>query len=493
MNERFSIDAVLDKVRALRTPEAPPQRQIPEWSAEQRVRSAAEVPLIPLPPEDKLDPNRGTYTVGDFLALSDEAMINEAYRVVLGREGDALGRSHYLKNLQEGRATPASILMAMRFSAEGRARGVRIKRLLPAYGLYRLATLPVLGRLFSPLVALINLPGTLLRIHRRLAAGELRQKQTIEATNKALLAIRRALIEAGVELQSLSRLGESHSTQIEVIGEQTLGEMRAMREQSLAQTGHVAELVATARQSVAQTSPAVIEPAIADIEAHGLDDLYLAFENRFRGTRAEIAAKIARYLPLFQRNPAVAAGGVVLDIGCGRGEWIKMLADNNIASRGVDMNGAMAAACREQGLDAVAGDAIAYMRSLPPNTLGAVTGFHIVEHLAFEDLIAMLDAARQALMPGGVILFETPNPENLVVGGCTFNNDPTHNKPLPPEVLRFLAEARGFEQTRVIRELSDIDLASPESGFAPSEVNDWFRLPMDYALFAHKPAGGQAN
>ncbi len=491
MNERFSIDTVLEKVRALRAPEAPAQPSIPQWSAEQRGRSAAEVPLLPLPPQDRLDPTRTTYTVGDFLALSDEAMINEAYRVVLGREGDALGRSHYLKNLQTGRATPASILMAMRYSAEGRARGVRIKRLLPAYGLYRLATLPVLGRLFSPLVAVINLPGTLQRIHRRLAAGEQRHKQSVEATNKALLAIRRALIETGVELQALSRSAEDHSTRIDVIGEQTLGEMRAMREQSLAQTERIGSLVASAHTTLDQAAPA--QPALAALEAHGLDDLYLAFENRFRGSRAEIAAKIGRYLPLFQRNRAVAAGGVVLDIGCGRGEWIKMLGDNNIPARGVDMNEAMAAACREQGLDAVAGDAIAYLRSLPPNTLGAVTGFHIVEHLAFEDLIAMLDAARQALMPGGVILFETPNPENLVVGACTFNNDPTHNKPLPPEVLRFMAEARGFEATRIIREASDIDLAKPESGFAPTEVNDWFRLPMDYALFAHKPAADAAS
>ena len=78
MNERFSIDTVLEKVRALRAPEAPAQPSIPQWSAEQRGRSAAEVPLLPLPPEDRLDPSRTTYTVGDFLALSDEAMINEA-------------------------------------------------------------------------------------------------------------------------------------------------------------------------------------------------------------------------------------------------------------------------------------------------------------------------------------------------------------------------------------------------------------------------------
>ncbi len=138
-----------------------------------------------------------------------------------------------------------------------------------------------------------------------------------------------------------------------------------------------------------------------------------------------------------------------------------------------------------------------YRRGKPPapeaflaryrSSLAAITGFHIVEHIGFKDLVRLFDEARRVLMPGGIVLFETPNPENLVVGACTFHYDPTHNKPLPPDYLRFVAEARGFDATRIIRIAEDCDLSQPESGFAPAEINDWFRQPPDYALYARKP------
>ena len=139
------------------------------------------------------------------------------------------------------------------------------------------------------------------------------------------------------------------------------------------------------------------------------------------------------------------------------------------------------------------GDAIAYLETLPEGSLGAITGFHIVEHIPFKSLVRLVDAARCALAPGGVILFETPNPENLVVGACTFHYDPTHIRPLPPDYLRFIAEARGFTDARIIRKDEDCNLAEPESGFAPEEINDWFRQPPDYALYARKPLETEAN
>jgi O-antigen chain-terminating methyltransferase len=182
----------------------------------------------------------------------------------------------------------------------------------------------------------------------------------------------------------------------------------------------------------------------------------------------------------------------VLDIGCGRGEWLALLKAHNIATRGVDLNAAMAEQARSRGLDVEQGDAIAHLRAGLPEGLAAITAFHVVEHLAFAELVALFDEAYRALAPGGIVLFETPNPENIVVGACTFNYDPTHRKPLPPDFLRFLAEARGFDAARIIRTDEDCDLARPESGFIPAEVNDWFRQPPDYALYARKPVPAEA-
>ena len=143
---------------------------------------------------------------------------------------------------------------------------------------------------------------------------------------------------------------------------------------------------------------------------------------------------------------AFAPGERVLDIGCGRGEFLSLLKRNNIATRGIDLNGAMVQEAKALDLDVLEGDAIAYLRSLPDNSLAAITGFHIVEHISFKELVSLFDTANRVLMPGGLVLFETPNPENLVVGACTFNYDPTHNKPLPPDYLRFIAEARDEAQ-----------------------------------------------
>jgi len=158
-----------------------------------------------------------------------------------------------------------------------------------------------------------------------------------------------------------------------------------------------------------------------------------------------------------------------------------------MSTRGFDLNTAMVEEAKSLDLDVIEGDAIAYLWNQPENSLAAITGFHIVEHISFTDLIGLFDAARRVLMPGGIILFETPNPENLVVGACTFHYDPTHNKPLPPDYLHFVAEARGFENARIIREDSDCDLSHSESGFTPEGINDWFRQPPDYALYAAKP------
>lgn len=272
---------------------------------------------------------------------------------------------------------------------------------------------------------------------------------------------------------------------------ETLFELKATRQLIAEESLQLRRLIDEARAALPE-KPALHETVEA-LDDHALDSLYVAFENRFRGSTAEIGKRTERYLPIFKQTGPVASGGVVLDIGCGRGEWLSLLRRNNIATRGIDLNVSMVAEASALGLDVLAGDAIAYLRSLPENSLAAITGFHIVEHLAFRDLVTLFDEARRALMPGGVILFETPNPENLVVGACTFNYDPTHNKPLPPDFLRFIAEARGYEEARIIRSEADCDLSHSETGFAPAEVNDWFRQPPDYAVYARKPVeNGQA-
>src|SRR5262249_23034517 len=112
-----------------------------------------------------------------------------------------------------------------------------------------------------------------------------------------------------------------------------------------------------------------------------LDDLYAAFEDKFRGERDEIKKRLEVYLPIVRENSITAD---VLDLGCGRGEWLELMRDTGIAAVGIDHNAIFLGRCRELGLHAIEADAITYLQSLPDGSLSLVTGFHIVEHVPFK-------------------------------------------------------------------------------------------------------------
>lgn len=218
-----------------------------------------------------------------------------------------------------------------------------------------------------------------------------------------------------------------------------------------------------------------------------LDGFYAAFEDAFRGERASIKARQAVYLPYLSRFHAGTPSAPVLDIGCGRGEWLELLGENGLVASGVDLNALFVEQCRNHGFEAVHGDALARLAALPAGALGAVTGFHIAEHLAFDTLVGLLDAALRALRPGGVLILETPNPENLLVGALNFYDDPTHRNPLTPQALDFLARQRGFSATEILR-LHPYPPAFHVADPSPlaERFNSLFYGPQDYALIAVK-------
>jgi SAM-dependent methyltransferase len=181
------------------------------------------------------------------------------------------------------------------------------------------------------------------------------------------------------------------------------------------------------------------------------DRIYVAFEQRFRGSREDIRQRLSYYLPLLRESAVGSEGAAVLDIGCGRGEWLELLRDENISARGVDINVGMAQQCIERGLDVHIGDAIAYLKQLPDNALGALSGFHIIEHISLDLFLELIEQAHRVLQPGGLVIFETPNPENLIVGACNFYIDPTHQRPLPPVLSQFLVESGGFVDVAIHR------------------------------------------
>jgi len=178
---------------------------------------------------------------------------------------------------------------------------------------------------------------------------------------------------------------------------------------------------------------------------------YRAFEDRYRGSRELIKQRLRAYEPFFAPLRTLQDPPAALDLGCGRGEWLELLGEQGFRAHGVDLDDGMLAACRERGLDVELGDAVACLRALPDHSLAVVSAFHLVEHIPFELLQTLVAEARRVLLPGGLLIMETPNPENLVVGASSFYLDPTHLRPIPPQLLAFVTEFGGFGRHKVVR------------------------------------------
>ncbi|HZR14760.1 MAG TPA: methyltransferase domain-containing protein [Acidimicrobiia bacterium] len=184
-------------------------------------------------------------------------------------------------------------------------------------------------------------------------------------------------------------------------------------------------------------------PAVATTEpSSGFD--YVGFEHRFRGDPAAVLAEQERRYAdlLFEHQP-------VVDIGCGRGELLEVLASRGARVVGVEPDPGMAAAARARGLDIHETGAVEFLGAAEPASLGAITAIHVVEHLDLDTLVAFFELAATRLRAGGVLVVETPNPASLVVLGNSYVMDPTHVRPLHPALVTFLCERAGFRDVRL--------------------------------------------
>jgi len=236
-------------------------------------------------------------------------------------------------------------------------------------------------------------------------------------------------------------------------------------------------------QEVARNTPSLAEVAKHE-EEHLHDSLYASFEDEFRGPRDEVRQRLQVYIPFLKE--AQITGGV-LDIGCGRGEWLQLVESEGIDAQGVDRNRVFIEQCRAAGLNVVENDALIYLRSLPGESLNAVTIFHLVEHLPLETLINLVDEIVRTLKRDGLLIIETPNPENLIVGSHTFYVDPTHRNPIPSQTLQFLLEARGLRTLDVLKLRPRDEVKLGEDSELVTRFNEYFYSAPDYGIIARKP------
>lgn len=537
VNSGLTLDQVMSRVRdevrqrrAQQTAQATPSGDGP-------ARPAPWVARLPIKP---------AYALAELLQFADQEFVEVAYRTLLRRPAEGEGMSHYLEALRNGYLSKVEILGKIRFSDEGRANDVHVDGLLLPYKMHGWRRVPVVGRLLGFGMALARLPRLSSYLQTMESASgrqaqhlrslvdsidhsvesqlealreDFRNSRSIalevaEAREKALHAelsdeLNR-FVDARVDA-ALASVSERVIGRIEIIearmdaldrraNDQDEG-FRQARE-ALASDIHDVRRTATDLQrkvmqrfdapQASSVSIGASAPMAAVVQDDLLDSHYVAFEDAFRGKRDDIKARAAYYL-----GPLREAGildGVVLDLGCGRGEWLEVLKEHGYVGRGVDLNEAMTDDARALGLDAIHADALAYLRSLPDASVAAVTSMHLVEHLPEAVLVRMIDEVLRVLRPGGIVALETPNPENITVGSCYFYLDPTHKNPIPPVYLQWLVARRGFEDATVHRLFDHRGgmnlpaLANEIPG--ASQVNaiaEWFTAATDYAIVARRP------
>lgn len=200
------------------------------------------------------------------------------------------------------------------------------------------------------------------------------------------------------------------------------------------------EEIASMLERVVASDPLPVPALSAEEEelTESLTKVQKELVESFRGSEEEITHRLAANLPFLEgRTP-------LLDLGCGRGEWLGLLMERGISAEGIESDPALVNSARRRGLNVRNGDVLEEIRKSDDSSFGLITAFHLLEHLPPGQVLLLLEQVRRVLKPGGRVLIECPNPANLRVGGSLFWLDPTHRKPLHRETLELYCRSCGF-------------------------------------------------
>ncbi len=551
---KISIDTVMQKLRE-------ENKKDHEEAVAPEVMPEFDFSILPqlekLKKTETLFPNNNIYHVNDFCSYHDQIFIENIFKGLLKRKPDSEEMNHYLLLARQGQMSKKEIVAKIRFSKEGRKKGIIVKGLKVPYMMMLIGKIPLIGFIFKIIMAIIRLPSLMTQIRQLEAHSQIPEikaeqlAELIQNTLQIALAqkaerseletkadrselerkaerselaskVNRMELEEKVDYISLASLLEAKvdypalykelelrvdygsleinlatkANQTEMIKalDKITNNQKRLDEHKAIFNDHKINLIDNQRRLnllLEEARKRLPEPfsveqitTITKEEEHIFDAMYVAFEDKFRGTRKDIQQRQEVYLPTLENALKATDQALVLDMGCGRGEWLELLQEHNIRAEGVDLNCIMIRECEEQGLKATEADILDYLRLFKNASVSAVTGFHIIEHLPFKVLIALFDECLRVLKPGGVIIFETPNPENLLVGACNFYTDPSHHNPLVPETMRFTIEQRGFEKTEIKRlhKYSDFYETTSNDEF----IKTHFYNEMDYAIIGYK-------
>ncbi len=426
--------------------------------------------MIKLPQPDIM--TKPNYELAELLTGSDEQFLVNAYYVILRRTPTDAEATACLEScgLVDQRVMK---LGDLRYSPEGRQNAASVSHLMHSYWFRRMKALPLMGRVigwFYRVLRIGRLEVLIIQTQQRLDQTELRLSENLE---KIGLQAQTSGVYLDQRLNDLT--AESDSWRGEMA--YAFSTLRNEWKVTLARDSRALE--STARL----LAEGLVQPAWAPL-ALANEHIYVEFEKAMQA-QSNGQQHGHWYMPLIrQLYDETSTLKPCLDLGCGRGEFLVELKRHGFPCVGVDLNPARADACRAQGLEVVVADAIAHLRTLDPASVSVVSAFHVLEYLPFEMTLHLIEAAKRVLIQGGLLILETPNPENLIMGACTFWNDPLRLKPLPPALLKHYVVSAGYQTVQVARftrQAVGVDTVTLDESVQPS-----VDAPLDYAILARK-------
>lgn len=437
------------------------------------------------------------YHIDEFLRYDDGEFVNNAFQGILQREADDSGYNCYLTAVSNG-SDRCYLIADLMLSDEGRKYAVEVRGVAALVWLLKASN--KLGPARRPLRKLIERAYAVLGKfgqHRALyqqlndieAAAYENQQALVSSVRSQLSQLKGQLSSMQSELQVVTKdkaAAEHNLTLLHAELSETRRDLALMR-RDLQDLPSSSNALLAKLDNLDSSQHPMAEKVIFD---HQLEAYYLAFENACRGSKEDIKEGLKVYLPYLGKVEDYDSNQLV-DVGCGRGEWLELMQAQGWQTTGVDLNEVMVQHCQDNNLPIVQSDALAYLKSLPDNTLSILSGFHIIEHLPFDAAFSLFSETYRVLVPGGKLLLETPNPENVLVGSHTFYHDPTHRNPVTPTSIEFLAKYHGFADIEIIR-LHPYPEEAKVVGNDPltERVNGHLCGPQDYAILAAKPKDG---
>lgn len=232
------------------------------------------------------------------------------------------------------------------------------------------------------------------------------------------------------------------------------------------------------RQRLASGAPVAPPSVLADTRAAVPFD-YARFASRFRGSDEYVTESQRFYVPYFKDRRHV------LDIGCGRGEFLMLMRENAVPAKGIEMSEELVAHCRVQGLDVEQADLFQYLSAQPEASLDGIFCSQVVEHLPPERLAEMVRLCATRLATGGILAIETPNPECLAIFATHFYLDPTHTRPIPSQLLAFYMEEYGLGRVEIHPKAPAVE-SLPEVAELPAGFREKFFGGLDYGILGYR-------